>query len=332
MNNIINGIIAGLRYVKNQTFRNWVEQYGKPTAITFCQNGDCLFGTVIYYIGMKDLNGNEESMGFFALFNCVLNRLYYADRLGFVPYVEWPDTVLYYDKEFGNNVWEYYFKPVSELQSQDVMNAYNLVISHEKDSQFNLKGKPGYLLDEEGIKNLSLVLKKYISLNDNLKSYIEKSMNQLNINKYFGKGLAVHIRGTDFYNVNKNHPKVITIEQYIEKIKELFNRNKYNYIFLATDENLVIKRLEEEFGIENVYYYEDTLRSNDGLHVHKSSNNRLNHKYLLGCEILRDMYTLAKCDGFIAGMSQVSLAVRILKKSWNEEWYDLQILNNGIYK
>ena len=47
--------------------------------------------------------------------------------------------------------------------------------------------------------------------------------------------------------------------------------------------------------------------------------------------MLRDMYTLSLCDGFIAGMSQVSLAVRIFKKSRDEEFNNLCILNNGMY-
>lgn len=329
MNKLVGGIISGLRYMKNCNYRDWAEQYGRPTSITFERKGDHCYGNIIYFIGMRDLNGNEESMGFFALFNCVLNRLYYADRLGFLPYVEYPDTVLYYDRSCGSNVWEYYFIQVSTLQREDVADAYNLVISQEKDSQFNLKGQPGYLLGEDGIINLSFILKKYVHLNDRMKSYLYNSMKQFGVDE--GK-LGVHIRGTDFHDVNKNHPKAITIEQYIEKVREIFSGGKYTYIFLATDEDSVIQKMKEEFGTEIIFYYKDTLRSKDGLPIHKSCNNRENHKYLLGCEILRDVYTLAKCNGLVAGMSQVSLAVRILKRSWDEERCDISILDNGIYK
>ena len=51
---------------------------------------------------------------------------------------------------------------------------------------------------------------------------------------------------------------------------------------------------------------------------------------LLGYEVLRDMYTLASCDGLVAGLSQVSYAARICKRSRNEK-YDIEmILNKGI--
>ena len=46
--------------------------------------------------------------------------------------------------------------------------------------------------------------------------------------------------------------------------------------------------------------------------------------------MLRDMYTRAACDGLIAGLSQVSYAARIQKKSVGKEYGDLVILDKGI--
>ncbi len=78
--------------------------------------------------------------------------------------------------------------------------------------------------------------------------------------------------------------------------------------------------------------YNDVFRSKSGLPVHKQENDRLRHKYLLGFEVLRDMYTLVKCNGFIAGRSQVSLSVQIYKKMCNEQFEDFCILDNGMQK
>ncbi len=44
-------------------------------------------------------------------------------------------------------------------------------------------------------------------------------------------------------------------------------------------------------------------------------DERENHHYLLGLEIIRDVYTLAACTGFVCGMSYVSFVVQILKKA-----------------
>ncbi len=331
MNKIIGGFLTGLRYVKNDRFKDWVNAYEKATSITFQQTGTGAYGRLIYYIGMEDLGECEKKgMGFFALFNSVLKRLVYADRLGMLPYVSYPESVLYFDKEVGENVWEYYFEPVSDIRQEDVKNAYNLVISKEKDSWLNLKWKTGYEIDDEGIDVLSNIAKKYIRVNTNIQEYLRGGVDLLDI-KNVGV-LGVHIRGTDFKKGKRNHPIAVPLERYIEKAQEIFYKNHYSVIFLATDEDGVIAKMQDIFGRERVRYYQDTLRSIDGTPIHRSENNRSHHKYWLGCEVLRDAYTLAKCDGLIAGKSQVSLAVRILKKSWEIHWRDLQIIDMGMCK
>lgn len=190
MNKIFKGIIVGLRYVKNKNYRKWIDEYDEPTSFSFEQKGTELYGNIIYLIGMEDLGGCEKTMGFFALFNCVLNRLYYADRLGLIPYVHYPNTVLYFDKEHGDNAWEYYFKAVSDVQYEEIKSASNLAISKEKDSQFNLKGRPGYELDDNGIVNLAVILKKYIRVNENMQRYLDEGIDLLDIENTRGGGIG----------------------------------------------------------------------------------------------------------------------------------------------
>jgi hypothetical protein len=61
-------------------------------------------------------------------------------------------------------------------------------------------------------------------------------------------------------------------------------------------------------------------------------NNRMHHKYKLGLEVLRDMHTLAKCQGFICGLSQVSICAQIQKISNNEKFDFLHVIDKGINK
>ncbi|MBO5479077.1 MAG: O-fucosyltransferase family protein [Clostridia bacterium] len=333
---IYKGIKTGVKYILNASFQEYVDEYNMPNHLRFRECGDYGYGEIIYLIGMEDLGGMEKHMGFFALFNCVLNRIYYADRLGLVPVVHYPQTVLYYDetmKQNQNNVFEYFFQPVSSIPYEKALKAKNLVISSEKDSQFNLCNKPGYLLDERGINNLANIAKKYIRFNDVTQSKLNEGLKLLDGT---GKKLGVHIRGTDFKNKNKNHPIGITIEQYKEKIREIMFNGEYTCVFLATDEEAVIREIEEmDIFVKmkgKLLMYKDVFRSTNGLAVHKQEYNRLRHKYLLGFEVLRDMYTLAKCNGFIAGRSQVSLTVQIYKKMNNEQFDNICILDNGMQK
>lgn len=69
----------------------------------------------------------------------------------------------------------------------------------------------------------------------------------------------------------------------------------------------------EIFGC-NVKSYSDVFRSNGNISVAFSESSREQHKFKLGYEVLRDTYTLSKCDILVAGLSNVSYAARILKK------------------
>lgn len=328
------GIKTAVKYVMKPDFQAYIDEYNMPTHLSFREGGDYRYGEIIYLIGMEDLGGMERNMGFFALFNCVLNRLYYADRLGLVPFVHYPQTVLYYDEKMEqSNVFEYFFQSVSNMTYEEALKAKNLVISSERDSQFNLCNKPGYLLDEKGLCNLADVARKYIRFNSVTKFKLDEGLKLLD---GMEKVLGVHIRGTDFKNINKNHPIAIQLSQYKEKIIEILSERRYTCVFLATDEEAIINEIAKmDIFVKakcKLLMYDDVFRSINGLPVHKQEDERLRHKYLLGFEVLRDMYTLVKCNGFIAGRSQVSLTVQIYKKMYNEKFEDICILDNGIQK
>ena len=55
-------------------------------------------------------------------------------------------------------------------------------------------------------------------------------------------------------------------------------------------------------------------------------------RYDRGVDVLKDIYTLARCGGLIAGLSQVSIMARIICLSLEREYRYVKILNTGIYK
>ena len=98
---------------------------------------------------------------------------------------------------------------------------------------------------------------------------------------------------------------------------------------MATDDKKTVEQFQMAFG-DKLVYYKDVVRSDGDETVMKSQSQRENHHYLLGLEVLRDMLTLAACDGLAAGLSQVSYSARIQKKSMGQEYRDLVVLNKGI--
>jgi len=143
------------------------------------------------------------------------------------------------------------------------------------------------------------------------------------------KTLGVHVRGTDFRRNYKGHPVKIGTEEFVEAVAGLLAQADYDNIFLATDDTEAIRMFHERFG-EKVSYYQDVMRSSGNETVMKSRSDRKQHHYLLGREVLRDAWTLGLCSGLVAGLSQVSLNARILKKAAGTEYENLIILDKGI--
>lgn len=144
-----------------------------------------------------------------------------------------------------------------------------------------------------------------------------------------GRVLGIHFRGTDFKRNYNGHPVNLTVEDYITEIDRIMEHKSYDTMFLATDDLEAIKKLINRYG-QKLVYYSDVTRSEGDETVMKSDCVRENHHYLLGLEVLRDMLTLAECDGLVAGLSQVSMAARIQKKSYGKEYEELVIINKGM--
>ena len=85
----------------------------------------------------------------------------------------------------------------------------------------------------------------------------------------------------------------------------------------------------EKSGHKNVVLYEDNKRLII-VSVAFSKSNEENYKYRLGYEVLRDSYTLARCDGLIAGYSQVSVFSRINRASQKKGFSYCQIIDKGV--
>lgn len=163
-------------------------------------------------------------------------------------------------------------------------------------------------------------------------AYISAEIENLIKRKMELKGkkiLGVHARGTDFKRNYNGHPIAVTAQEYLAEAKNLVETGEYDRIFLATDDTNAVRLFRNEFG-SKILYYDDVTRGEGNETVMKSDSTRDDHHYKLGLEVLRDMYTLASCDGLVAGLSQVSFAARIQKFSWNQQYVDLKILDKGI--
>lgn len=312
---------------REEEFRRLViNGYQNPNVLELQSYGDEYRGQITYHIGEYG-----RSVGFFAEFLYMLIRLYYASERGLVPYIHWGKDFLYFEPEGGdknNNAFLYYFEPVSEVLSiNHAAHVLHAEYYHIHEVQ-NCLNTHGYAVSDEYMESLSNMVKRYIRYNKKTLEYLESGYEMLIGDK---KALAVHFRGTDYRRQYNNHPVFVTIEQEIEKVHEVLSTNKYEAIFLATDEQDAVNIFRKEFG-DMVKVFEDTWRADSGDEsVAYSRANREKHHYLLGLEVLRDEYMLTRCAGLVCGVSNLTLAARMMRTAWyDKEYEDLVVLNNDL--
>lgn len=320
-----------IKNMGNKEFVDYVMSYkADPYQIHFEDGGESYPDKNILLI-----RNDHSSHGLFAELRMTLNYLAFADRFHFTPYVRYNNNYLYYEEDNflnTNNPFEYFFRQVSALDDDLVDDSRNLVIAqnaHGDMIESLNKECCSYEVSDAYIEEAARIVKTYIKFSDSVNVYLRET-----IQFVFQENesiLGVHYRGTDFKSNYNNHPVAISLEDTVEETKRQMLEKKYKIIFLATDDQGAVNKFEEEFP-GKVFYFKDICRGNTDVSVAFSKNTRQYHHYKLGLEVIRDMYTLSKCDGLIAGMSQVSTMARIFKRSYGEKYQNEIILNHGINK
>ncbi len=313
--------------------RDMLDMEKNPLVVRYRHYGELNKGTTIYhiYFGTKDV----QRMGYCCLLKFTLLHLAYADRMGFVPVIEWTKALLYTEENAVNgkcNGFEYFMENSSNIILDDVLKSDLVVRSKVYDNlliyDYKMSSTGSYEVGDNKIEIMSQMFKKYIKFNETGVREILNPANEL-LNQ--GKCLGVHVRGTDFKRNFNGHPKAVSAEKYISQVEKIFSEHGYQYIFLAADEVQTVKKFREKFGEKLLYY--DVLRSENGDAIHyEAVSMRQNNKYYLGMEILKDVYTLGHCDGLVAGFSNVAIIARVIKKSAGLQYEDEIIMNEGFNK
>ena len=264
--------------------------------------------------------------GFFAEYKRLLNYLYYADFWGFKPYVHFGKEFTYAEERPVNgtsNPFEYFFEPI--VKAEDVDKHQYYIESRQVDWELANRLKPvnGYEMSEEYICAMAKISQKYIKWNKVTNEYLETA-NQL-LGNY--RTLAVHVRLTDFKKNYWGHPVCVSAEEYLEFVKEAIAKHGFDKIFLATDDTETVELFQKEFK-NRLLFYNDVVRSTGNVSVAFSKEDRENHHYKLALEVIRDMYTLSRCQGLIAGKSNVSICA-IIENRRETPYEYIKIIDKG---
>ncbi len=275
-----------------------------------------------------DIDDEGAHSGFFSLLNGTIKRLELADRLGAIPYIRWINTSYGNSNEKSNTFDSFFFQP-SNIKYEEVITSQNVIISKQQDG-FEREDSQVYSEKSGYLEQMARLYEKYIHLNSDIIAKIEEDRNRLG-KIDFNHTIGVHVRGTDYRQSIKGHPKSIMYEEYVAKVDSYLKDNPGWKVFLATDDEGAIDFFCKKYG-ENIFIFSDAFRGDSNLGIHYMNSNRDNHAFRLGYEVLRDVDTLSRCSVLVAGVSFVSFTAREMKESRNEKYSEINIINAGVNK
>lgn len=231
--------------------------------------------------------------GLFACFYCILYGLYICEMEDIHPVVVLGEKHLYFEKERGGNVFEYFYRKSHRKSEHDLSNISKITISD-----------PGFFLSwgrisasEKTISNL--LINKYFVLRSSVKKQIEHFCEQ---HLKDLKTVGVHFRGTD----KVKETPLLDFGAYEHRIDLMLTAGICDKFFFATDELHLRTYVREKYGekaIMHDWQSQYAARTgNEGLHFSHTT------PYLSALDALTECYILSKCQ-FLLSSSKSSMSL-----------------------
>ena len=242
--------------------------------------------------------------GLLSNYHWVLNNIYYALSKEYIPVVNMENYKTFYNEnipienegERVFNAWEYYFEQPCGYSLKDIRKASNVILGSMYNFQYHefldpLKGKMN-------IAKYFEIASQYCKMNTKTMEYLETKKKLFDNKKNI---LGVSYRGTD-YLLTKNHYTPPSIEQISQKTLQVIDCEKFDYIFLKTEEQKAVDEFYKVFPGETLLISEDErIRDYDSkLSIPELIREKSSSVIKNGLDYLTDVLLLAQCDGIIA--------------------------------
>lgn len=271
----------------------------------------------------------QDTMGFFGVYNYVVDYIRIADENGYEPVVDWqyfPNGGTTVDKFIGKeNSWNWFFEPLVDVpleavyHSQDVWltggeNYASLGESYERDKLF----KSNYIIN------------KYIHLSDKMQNKLKDAYECLKMEDK--RVLGVLARGTYFVtNKPKDHATIPSNSLLVDAINGIEEENgKYDLIFLATEDITIRNCLKDTYGERLIYSQKKVIERVDGRWVNElfDDSRYQDTKIQIAEEYLISIMLLAKSNDILASMVGGTLGALRISKGYD----NVYIINEKGYK
>ena len=245
------------------------------------------------------------------------------------------------------------FIPIIDLQSfKNIYNGYNISKTFDNPWEYFFYQPFGYSLNivKKKFKNIKYFQCKIDIFRPNISIFFNKILNNYwhNISKNYASVkknilyeankiiinlfkdskniLGILMRGTDYIaRKPKGHPIPPTPSMVIKDIKEINTKNKYDWFFISTEDDLIRDIFIKEFGYKIKYLISKKINYDYNKKLFLSENIKGNIQYIK--IYLLNMIILSKCIDIISSQTSGAIGVFILSEGFRYS----KVYNLGTY-
>jgi len=257
---------------------------------------------------------------------CIIEYIYQ----GFIPILDLsthPNIFNGFNNKSNKNPWEiFFYQPFGYSLENVIKKAKNIAYFYCERSKLG----PHFNIFNNNIliNYWQYIAKTYIPIkeefiNEANKKYIYLFNRSKNV-------LGVLIRGTDYIACKPfGHPKQPTPQMVFEDIKEMDNKNNYDYFFLTTEDDLIREKFIKKLG-KKLKYIRSDKKINYDYNKKKllAYNNNLKGNISYMKIYIINIIILSKCIDIITSRTGGSLVALLLSKGFR----NIKIYYLGFYK
>lgn len=271
-----------------------------------------------------DYSCDNEGLGSIA--KCAFAHFMWLTGGGYVPVMNLSKYPNQYLAAEGENMWEYFFEPVSPVSVDEAYQSQNVIVASENDiswCDFHINPYQRAYMKSFADRD---EFRRTIRINQETKQYIQGKMP-----KEIRKGervLGVIARGTDFRNAaavktNKSwRENVVEIDRLIEVCRHYKEKYHYDYVYVATEDQEFFDKFKRCFGESLLSISQKRVTYDYEKGNFKSVRELLaaENGKLMGRDYLSGVWSLTECTGLLYNVECGAVRLAWL---WKQGDYEL---------
>lgn len=277
------------------------------------ENKDC-------HIFLADFQGHDSGLGDYIYFICLWRMV--AKRRGWKFAVNLCYRPNQYLMAEGENMWDYFFESVSDVQLEEVYRSASVIRASVNKINFCEWRLPYQRHETYNDQEIMPMIKFNIDTKNRIDELMPKMLKEDN------RVLGVILRGTDYRpeaHAIENRPKrTADLEKMIKKCRFIMKLYGYETLFLATEDLEYFERMRKEFG-ENCLFIDQKRVYHDYRVSHKSCANLLeiqNGKEF-GRKYLAVVQSLANCRALLSNTLNNTTWMAKMLNNFQYEYYEV---------